>query len=121
MNGDPNIQHSFAKSSNDPAQWFATKNPDGTSIFTNRLPAHLTSNGARLIYGPGLQNWNISLLEKFSITEQTGFEFRADAYNFVNHPNWNNPDYNPTSSTFGKVTSKSDSSRQLQLSLRFFF
>jgi hypothetical protein len=122
VNGDPNIQHNFAQSSNDPAQWFATKNPDGTNIFTRPAPGTFNQQSVRdLIYGPGLQNWNLSLMKKFSITEQTGFEFRADAYNFVNHPNWNNPDYNPTSSTFGKVTGKSDSSRQLQLSLRFFF
>jgi hypothetical protein len=122
VNGNPTIQHNFASSSKDPAQWFATTNPDGTPIFTKPAAGTFNQQSVRnLIYGPGLSNWNLSLFKKFLITEQTGFEFRADAFNFVNHPNWNGPDYNPTSNTFGKVTGKSDSSRQLQLSLRFMF
>ena len=60
------------------------------------------------------------MFKKFCDHEQTGFEFRAEAFNFINHPNWSAPDYNPTSSTFGKVTSKT-SERNMQLSLRFYF
>jgi hypothetical protein len=121
VNGDPRIQHDFAKTASDPAQWFATTNPDGTPIFTKPAPGTFNQQSVRdLLYGPGLQNWNVSLFKKFLITEQTGFEFRADAFNFINHPNWGSPDYNPTDKTFGKVTTKS-SERNLQLSLRFSF
>ena len=36
--------------------------------------------------------------------------------------NWSNvASFNPTSSTFGKVTSKTGLARNLQLSLRFYF
>ena len=75
-----------------------------------------------IIYGPGFQNWNLGLFKKFLINERTGFEFRAEAYNFINHPNWNLPNYNATAGTFGEVTSKSGSNpRNLQLSLRYYF
>jgi hypothetical protein len=50
--------------------------------------------------------------------------FKAEAFNYTNHPNWDNPDVNPTSSTFGKVTSKGTtyaSDRQFQFSLRYEF
>jgi hypothetical protein len=55
-----------------------------------------------------------------------GFEFRAEAFNFINHPNLarfgdsGGLDLKPTSATFGKVTGKEDE-RNLQLSLRFYF
>ncbi len=61
------------------------------------------------------------LFKKFAITESKFFEFRAEAYDVFNHPNWSAPNYNPTSGTFGEVTSKTGLSRQLQLSLRFQF
>jgi hypothetical protein len=121
VNGNPTIKHQFAKTSSDPAQWFATTKPDGSPIFTQPATGTFNMQSVRdLIYGPGFQNWNIGLFKKFAITEQRGFEFRAEAFNFINHPNWSAPDYNPTSSTFGKVTSKT-SERNMQLSLRFYF
>ena len=121
VNGNPTIKHQFATSTSDPAQWFATTNPDGSPIFTQPAAGTFNTQSVRnLIYGPGFQNWNLGLFKKFAITEQTGFEFRAEAFNFINHPNWSAPDYNATSSTFGKVTSKT-SERNMQLSLRFYF
>jgi len=52
-------------------------------------------------------------------------QFRAEGYNFINHPNWGGTsgggvNFNPTSATFGKVTTKG-SERNLQLSLKYYF
>ncbi len=123
INGDPDIVHQFAAGgAKDPAQWFAITNPDGSPIFT--APAkgtfNLQPNVRNRIHDPGFQNWNIGLYKKFAITESKGFQFRAQAFDAFNHPNWSRPDYNPTSATFGKVTSK-NSERNIQLSLRFYF
>jgi hypothetical protein len=50
------------------------------------------------------------------------FQFRAEAFDVFNHPNWNGIGTDPTNlGTFGKVTGKSDDRRNLQLSLRFQF
>ncbi|MGA8593819.1 MAG: carboxypeptidase regulatory-like domain-containing protein [Bryobacteraceae bacterium] len=128
MNGTPTILGGFAGGSGS-AKYFATTNASGAPIFTQ--PAAGTFNlqdGVRdSIYGPGLQAWNLMLFKKFAINESTGFEFRAEAYDFINHPNWANItqtgglDVNPTDSTFGEVTQKSTLARNLQLSLRFYF
>ena len=128
VNGDPKIIGTFGTS----GQWFATKNPDGSPIFTPPTPGtfNLAQNIRDLIYQPGFQNWNLGLFKKFAITERTGLQFRAEAFNFINHPNWVNNNsagvnFNPTSSTFGKVTTKGGPTgggeRNLQLSLRFYF
>jgi predicted heme/steroid binding protein len=133
INGNPAVLGQFAANgANDPAQWFATKNADGTPIFTP--PAAGTFNTTQsvrgLIYQPGFQNWNLGLFKKFAINERTGFQFRAEAFNFINHPNLGGGSgggvqFNPTSSTFGKVTTKGGGvgggERNLQLSLRYYF
>jgi hypothetical protein len=73
------------------------------------------------IYGPGFQDWNLSLFKTFVVNERSNFQFRAEAYDFPNHPNLSAPNFTPTSSQFGMITSKTNLARNLQLSLRFVF
>ena len=125
LNGTPTILHQFAGGAGAAStnQYFAVTNSSGQPPFTS--PPAGTFNlqpGVRdEIYQPGFQDWNAGLYKKFAINERTGFEFRAEAFDFPNHPNWSGPQFNPTSSTFGKVTSKTGLARNLQLSLRFYF
>jgi hypothetical protein len=74
----------------------------------------------------------MGLFKSFPINEKRGFQFRAEAYNVWNHPNWGGASgggvqFNPTNlATFGKVLTKGGGSsgsgeRNLQLSLRFYF
>ena len=115
-------------------KYIATTTSNGSPVFS--APAAGTFNnqvGIRdEVYGPGWQNWNLGLFKKFPISERAGLEFRAEAYNFINHANWayfgqangttGELNFTPTSSTFGEVTAKSSANpRQLQLSLRFAF
>jgi len=126
MNGTPATLGNFAgpKGNASSPKYFATTNFNGQPIFAK--PSVDTFNlqpGVRDgIYQPGFQNWNLGLFKKFAINERNGFEFRAESYNFINHPNWGGVNFNPTSSQFGEVTSKSGSNpRNLQLSLRYYF
>ncbi len=125
VNGTPTILGQFAggAGASSPNQYFATTN-GGTPIFTS--PAAGTFNlqkGIRnSIYQPGFQDWNLGLYKKFAFNERHGLEFRSEAFDVNNHPNWSNvSSFNPTSSTFGKVTSKTGLSRNMQLSLRYYF
>jgi len=47
-------------------------------------------------------------------------QFRAEFFNWPNHPNWGGVTANPRSGTFGKVNSKTGQ-RNIQLSLRYSF
>ena len=122
-NGNPSLPHGFAGYGSG-AHWFTTTNAAGTAVFT--APAAGTFNlqrGVRdSIYQPGLQNWNIALIKTFPITEGSAFEFRAEAYNFINHPYLSGPNFTPTSSLFGEVTNKGTSNpRTLQVGARIHF
>ena len=130
-NGSPKILKQFSGYAGQKSnKYFTTTNSDGSPIFTQ--PAAGTFNlqrGVRnSIYGPGFQNWNIALKKKFPINERAGFEFNADAYNFINHPNWaqigqaGGLQLTPTAGTFGQVTQKSTTNpRNLQVGLKFLF
>jgi hypothetical protein len=80
-------------------------------------------NGVRdMIYNPGFENWNLGLFKDFKVREALGFQFRAEAYDAFNHPNWNGVGTDPTNlTTFMKVTGKNGDVRNLQLSLKFHF
>jgi hypothetical protein len=133
VNGDPKIIGTFGPS----GRWFATTNPDGSPIFTAPTPGTFNTQRVRdLIHQPGYQNWNMGLFKTFPVNERFRFQFRAEAYNVWNHPNWcgnsgcngtTNIGLNPTNTaTFGKVLSKGSGSsgqgeRNLQLSLRLEF
>lgn len=105
-------------------KYFATTTSSGAALFTQPAAGTFNlQNGVRdEIYQPGFQNWNLGLFKKFPVNERMAFQFRAEAYNFINHPNWGGLNFNPTSSQFGEVTSKATTNpRNLQLSLRLDF
>ena len=131
VNGKPKIIGTFGPT----GQWFATKNPDGTPIFNPPTAGTFNTQHVRdLIYQPGFQNWNMGLFKAIPVNERVGFQFRAEAFNVFNHPNWcggsgcsggTNIVLNPTSPNFGKVLTKGGGvgggERNLQLSLRLQF
>ena len=124
INGNPTLDSGdkkFASSSSQANYWFAVKNADGSSIFTAPTAGTFsTQNSRNYLYGPGFQNHNIGLLKDFNLSERHVIQFRAEAFNWVNHPNWSGPDTNPRSGTFGKILNKS-SERNIQFALRYQF
>ncbi len=106
-------------------------NPDAYSV----QPAGFLGNLARgTIEGPGRFITDLSLVKKipFGPSESTMVTFRAEFFNIFNRPNFRSPssrwatgNFNsPTpriSGTFGKSTSTTDTSRQIQFALRISF
>jgi Carboxypeptidase regulatory-like domain/TonB dependent receptor len=62
----------------------------------------LTRNAS--IRGPGYINLDGSLVKRFRFTERIGGEFRIDALNVTNTPNFNNPNGEFGNRLFGQVT-----------------
>jgi len=98
-----------------------------------RAPASGTFGNAprNTLRNPGEQQWDIALFKNFRVTNTQKLQFRAEIFNFINHPNWNNiagstttsgwTTVDPSNSNFGRVTSKTDARRDIQLSLRYLF
>jgi hypothetical protein len=63
---------------------------------------------------------NFSVRKNFAVLEKLKFQLRGEAFNVFNHPNWSNPNVTPTSSSFGRVQSKSGT-RDIQAALRLDF
>jgi hypothetical protein len=101
--------------------------PDPATFFTvtatRPAPGTFSTTQTRnMFYGPGFWNWNNSLFKNFRFGEDKGnLQFRAEFFNLPNHPNWNNPETNPTSAAFGKVVSKNNDARNVQLVLKYIF
>ncbi len=106
--GEPNFYFPVSNGT----QSLATRPANGTLPNQNRNSIGFNN--------PGFQNWNLATSKTFSITERMRVTFRAEGFNWINHPNWGGVDTNPTAATFGKITGKG-SERTLQMSLRFAF
>jgi hypothetical protein len=71
--------------------------------------------------GPGQVNWDMSVFKDVLIKEKLKAQFRCEALNAMNTPLFYGPGVAFGSSTFGKITTQANFSRQLQLALRFSF
>jgi trimeric autotransporter adhesin len=73
------------------------------------------------VRGPGLYNWDASLFKTFSVREKVKAQFRAEALNLTNTPQFGNPSTSINSSTFGQITSQINHPRLIQLGVRLTF
>ncbi len=72
------------------------------------------------IRGPGQEVWNLSLFKEFHWKETNMVEFRAEAFNLLNHANPSNPNASIGNANVNKITGTADP-RILELALRYKF
>ena len=119
--GKVTLPHQFTKIPG-VGNWFSP------GVFVQPANGTFAGRGTRnSLYNPGFQSWNAALVKTFHIIpshENQAVSFRAESFNFTNHPNWDNVSTDPTSGTFGEVNDKGNnysSDRQYQFSLRYEF
>jgi len=121
--------------SGNPAQWIT----NAMTAFTVPATNSFGNLGRNVFYGPGFTNFDLALIKNTKITETVNLQFRADAFDLFNHPNFGQPgggngfvvlpaSLTPTTlKSFTTITSTrfptadSGSSRQLQLALKLQF
>ena len=94
-------------------------------------PLGIVGNVARnSLYGPHFRHVDLSLFKDFPITEAVKVQFRAEAFNISNTPNFyidNNVNSGPSTrlgnSSFGQITATDPNytPRQLQFALKLQF
>jgi len=91
-----------------------------TAAFQAPAPGYFGNAGTGIIPGPALLAFDAALYKEFHIREDNFFEFRAEAFNALNHTNFSGVNATFGSSAFGNVTSATDP-RVLELALRYKF
>jgi hypothetical protein len=97
------------------ARWF------DPSAFSTPAPYTYGNAGRDTLLGPGRTNWDSSLFKEFPIHEQMLLQFRFEAYNALNHPQFGYPNPNIGNAQAGQITTIVGNPRNLQASLRFQF
>ena len=75
-----------------------------------------------LLHGPGAVNFDMSVFRNFKIKERGTLNFRAEAFNIFNHPNFANPSNNVSiPGLFGVTQALSAPMRTMQVAVRYDF
>ncbi len=102
-------------------QWF------NVDAFAPLAAGELGNISRNRLMGPSTIQWDFSTHKDFFIKENHRLQFRFEAFNFPNHPNWGNPNVNWNSRTatpnpaFGTIRSTAGTMRELQFGLKYIF
>jgi hypothetical protein len=92
-----------------------------TSLFTLENEGQLGDSSKRFFHGPGINNWDISLLKDTHLTERFNLQFRTEFFNAFNHAQFGEPDGNiDHTQTFGEV-STANQPRIMQFAVKLQF
>jgi hypothetical protein len=112
-----------------PNQWFSPNAfiapPSASGFYGNAGRDEFT--------GPGLGNWDFSVIKQTRFTERFGLQFRAEIFNLLNRANFNTPNlilftppaaanhFTGVSGTAGVITNTATTARQVQFGLKLNF
>jgi hypothetical protein len=109
------VQYSSGSSDARAAGWIA--NP---SVFVPAAIGQLGNLSRNAVRGPGAWGADLSVLKNFRLFEGKTIQFRAEAYNVLNHPNLGNPNLNLRNSDFNRIINR-NGNRMMQMGVRFLF
>jgi hypothetical protein len=94
-----------------------------TGCFRTPLSFQFGNTGRNVLFGPGMNNLDLALHRVFSLpkSEQARLEFRVEAFNLFNHPQFGQPGNTLETPTAGVINATSVANRQLQFALRLSF
>jgi len=69
----------------------------------------------------GINAFDLSLSKSWRLKEKMRMQFRAEAYNALNHPMFGNPNTVPANAAFGTITALKSGLRRLSFGLKLYF
>jgi hypothetical protein len=98
-----------------PQRWF------NTAAFVLQPYGTFGTAARNTVITPGSIQLDFSAHKEFRIVENQALQFRFEAFNIPNHPNWGNPDLSYTSQTFGRINTTRTNMREIQVALKYMF
>lgn len=99
----------------DPSHWF-----DTTAFAAPACPC-FGNSGRNILRAPGLVNLDFGLSRNFAFRERFRFQFRGEAFNLLNHPNFGLPTMAIGNPTVGIIGSVVNPERQIQGAMKLYF
>jgi hypothetical protein len=91
-----------------------------TSCFTEATPGTFGNAPRNNVTQPGVRNWDFALYKNGPITERLHYQFRAEFFNFLNHPSFNAISTGLGNGNYGQVTGANDP-REIQFGIKLNF
>lgn len=112
----PNVAHDWHLPAGQQSlqRWF------DTSAFEINAPYTFGDAGRNLLTSPSSSNFDLAVYKTFRVTETKRLQFRAEAFNAFNTPNFGDPNAQVGNVKFG-VISGASRPRNLQFGLKFLF
>jgi hypothetical protein len=76
--------------------------------------------GRNILIGPASRSIDFGAVKSFAVRERSMVQFRAEAFNLLNHPNFNSPNANVSAATFATING-AGAPRVMQLALKAVF
>ena len=129
MHERPDVKPGYSNNAvlGDPARWW------DVNAFQLQAVNTRGNLGRNTLIGPGIVDFDLSVMKNFPIDEARRLEFRAEMFNLPNHPNFNVPSgltafSNVTSAgvptiapNWGVISTTVTTSRQIQFGLKLIF
>jgi hypothetical protein len=91
-----------------------------TAAFRPQAFGTFGNSGEGVLRMPGANNWDLSLLKNFRVTETSSLQFRSEFFSAFNHPLYGYPGLTIGTPQFGVITTASGS-RSIQMALKFIW
>jgi hypothetical protein len=104
------------------AEWFNTScfSTDALSQALSNGTPRFGNSGRNILFGPGMNRWDVSFIKRNRISERFSLEFRAQLFNVFNHPSFGVPAATVGTGDFGLITS-AGTPRDIQFGLKLNF
>ncbi|MCI0628375.1 MAG: hypothetical protein L0387_43110 [Acidobacteria bacterium] len=91
-----------------------------TSAFAQPPTGAQGNSGRNVLVGPGVNNWDFSIVKNNRISDKVMLQFRAEFFNLFNHPQFAQPVADVSSGAFGQIERAADG-RDIQFGVKLIW